>query len=279
MTLGASALRISRPKSYVAPSAPLIATRPMQRSQAAPPPLLREEDYAKGYLMAMNLPPKAKEEDLRELFTPFGALRSFQLLLEDSGASKGVALLCYEDEAVADVAKDGLSGIPLGDRTLAMERVPKTVLDAMRPKGGGGGGAAAAEDASEATAVVRLVGVLTAAMAADAAERREVCEDVKGECERHGGPVEDVRVAPGGEVYVHFGGEEDAGRARAAMDQRRFDGRQVVATFAAEEDAVKGAPLRPLAEDAAEDAAAAPPAAAAAAPEAVVLAVGDDDMD
>ena len=80
-----------------------------------------------------NLPYNTSEDDLRNLFSPFGNVDSVAVITDrDTGRSKGFGFVEFGDDNEARNAIQGLSGQEFGGRAL-------TVNEA-RPKTGGGGG-------------------------------------------------------------------------------------------------------------------------------------------
>jgi len=80
-----------------------------------------------------NLPYQTSEDDLRKLFSQYGAVESVAVITDrDTGRSKGFGFVEFPDENEARAAISGLSGQEYGGRAL-------TVNEA-RPKTGGGGG-------------------------------------------------------------------------------------------------------------------------------------------
>jgi RNA recognition motif-containing protein len=82
-----------------------------------------------------NLPFRAEQEDVAELFAPFGAVANCSLPLErDTGRKRGFAFVEMADEESENRAIDGLQGAELMGRPLRINKAePRT--------GGGGGGA------------------------------------------------------------------------------------------------------------------------------------------
>jgi RNA recognition motif-containing protein len=81
-----------------------------------------------------NLPWSATEEDLRELFAPFGELHSCNLITDrDTGRSRGFGFVELE-QGDADKAMNQLNGQDYGGRPLRINEARE------RPKRGGGGG-------------------------------------------------------------------------------------------------------------------------------------------
>ena len=81
-----------------------------------------------------NLPFRAEQEDVAELFAPFGEVSSCSLPLErDTGRKRGFAFVEMGDEAAEAKAVEALQGAELMGRPL---RITKA-----EPRTGGGGGA------------------------------------------------------------------------------------------------------------------------------------------
>ena len=83
-----------------------------------------------------SLPYSADENQLRELFEPFGAVESIRIITDrDTGRSKGFGFVEYEDSDAATKAIEEVNGKELEGRVL--------VVNEARPqerRGGGGGG-------------------------------------------------------------------------------------------------------------------------------------------
>ena len=84
-----------------------------------------------------NLPFRAEQEDVAELFAPFGEVSSCSLPLErDTGRKRGFAFVEMGDEAAEAKAVEALQGAELMGRPLRINKA--------EPRTGGGGGAARA---------------------------------------------------------------------------------------------------------------------------------------
>ncbi len=85
-----------------------------------------------------NLPFRAEQEDVIELFAAFGEVTNCALPLErDSGRKRGFAFVEMADEAAEAAAIDALQGAELMGRPL---RINKAEPRGSAPRGGGGGG-------------------------------------------------------------------------------------------------------------------------------------------
>lgn len=82
-----------------------------------------------------NLPFRAEQDDVSELFSPFGEVTSCALPLErDTGRKRGFAFVEMADEAAETKAIDALQGAELMGRPLRINKAEP------RATGGGGGG-------------------------------------------------------------------------------------------------------------------------------------------
>ncbi len=85
-----------------------------------------------------NLPFRAEQEDVMELFSPFGEVANCSLPLErDTGRKRGFAFVEMADEAVEASAIESLQGAELMGRPL---RINKAEPRGSAPRRGGGGG-------------------------------------------------------------------------------------------------------------------------------------------
>jgi len=85
-----------------------------------------------------NLPFRAEQEDISELFSPFGEVTSCALPLErDTGRKRGFAFVEMADEAAETKAIDALQGAELMGRPLRINKAEP------RSSGGGYGGGGA----------------------------------------------------------------------------------------------------------------------------------------
>lgn len=80
-----------------------------------------------------NLPFRAEQEDVIELFAPFGEVANCSLPLErDTGRKRGFAFVEMADPELETKAIDGLQGVELMGRPLRINKA--------EPRSGGGGG-------------------------------------------------------------------------------------------------------------------------------------------
>ncbi len=85
-----------------------------------------------------NLPFRAEQEDVIELFAPFGEVANCALPLErDTGRKRGFAFVEMADEAAEPAAIEALQGAEMMGRPL---RINKAEPRGSAPRRGGGGG-------------------------------------------------------------------------------------------------------------------------------------------
>jgi RNA recognition motif-containing protein len=85
-----------------------------------------------------NLPFRAEQEDVIELFAQFGEVSNCALPLErDTGRKRGFAFVEMADESTEEAAIEGLQGAELMGRPL---RINKAEPRGSAPRRGGGGG-------------------------------------------------------------------------------------------------------------------------------------------
>ncbi len=89
-----------------------------------------------------NLSREATEDELRELFTPFGQVASVSIIKDRyTGQSRGFAFVEMPAKAEAQAAIAGLRGKTLKDRTIDVsEARPRTDTRGGGGRGGGYGG-------------------------------------------------------------------------------------------------------------------------------------------
>ncbi|WP_036919712.1 RNA-binding protein, partial [Prochlorococcus sp. MIT 0603] len=80
-----------------------------------------------------NLPFRAEQEDVIQLFAPYGEVANCSLPLErDTGRKRGFAFIEMADETAEAAAIEALQGAELMGRPLRINKA--------EPRGGGGGG-------------------------------------------------------------------------------------------------------------------------------------------
>ncbi len=102
-----------------------------------PGPILRTRSTRNVSIFVGNLPFRAEQEDVIELFAQFGEVTNCALPLErDTGRKRGFAFIEMADESLEDAAIEGLQGAELMGRPL---RINKAEPRGSAPRGGGGG--------------------------------------------------------------------------------------------------------------------------------------------
>jgi RNA recognition motif-containing protein len=87
-----------------------------------------------------SLPYSTTEEDLRELFTPFGQVVTARIIADKfTGQSKGFGFVEMETTESAQKAIDEMNGAELGGRTLIVN-LARPPQERDRSERGGGGG-------------------------------------------------------------------------------------------------------------------------------------------
>ncbi|MDP7998310.1 MAG: RNA-binding protein [Synechococcus sp. SP1 MAG] len=88
-----------------------------------------------------NLPFRAEQEDVTELFAQFGEVVNCALPLErDTGRKRGFAFVEMSDDAAEEAAIEGLQGAELMGRPLRINKAEPRGSAPRRDGGGGGGG-------------------------------------------------------------------------------------------------------------------------------------------
>ena len=82
-----------------------------------------------------NLPFKLQDEDLKQVFTPFGDVSSAKIIRDNhTGRSRGFGFVEMPSDDAAKSAIDKLNGTEVEGRTIVVNEARP------RPEGGGGGG-------------------------------------------------------------------------------------------------------------------------------------------
>ena len=97
-----------------------------------------------------NLPFRAEQEDVIELFSPFGEVANCSLPLErDTGRKRGFAFVEMADEAVEASAIESLQGAELMGRPLRINKAEPRGSAPRRGGGGYGGGGGQADQSAQ----------------------------------------------------------------------------------------------------------------------------------
>ena len=101
-------------------------------------PFFRTRSTQNVSIFVGNLPFRAEQEDVTELFAQFGEVVNCALPLErDTGRKRGFAFVEMSDDAAEEAAIEGLQGSELMGRPL---RINKAEPRGSAPRRGGGGG-------------------------------------------------------------------------------------------------------------------------------------------
>ena len=175
-----------------------------------------------------GLPYHLSEDNIKELLKSYGALKAFNLIKDPmTGQSKGFAFFQYMERDVIDKACKGLNGMVIGDKTLTVRKA-----DGSSGVGGRGGNA---EVLQTRTKVVKLSNLVSEEELEDEEEMEEIKEDVESEASGFGNLKECIVPRKGevgaGKVWLRYEKEEEAEKALATLNGRKFAGRTVEAVY------------------------------------------------
>jgi len=232
------ALKMGRPANYN-PSASSIAARQAPKLNIAKLGILSSHvPNGPNKLYIGGLPYNLKEPQVRELLETYGPLRGLFLSFDPAtNLSKGYAFAYYEDESITDAAIEGLNGLQIGDRTLAVRRhescaqfqKPQQMLNTITK-----------DNKQEATDCICMLQMITTDDLNDKDEVLDITADIRNECSNFGEVIEiiiptygpDAKLMPGaGKVFVQFRTIEQAGACKKALQGRTFADRTVIVTF------------------------------------------------
>ena len=104
-------------------------------------PFFRTRSKQNVSIFVGNLPFRAEQEDVTELFAQFGEVVNCALPLErDTGRKRGFAFVEMSDDAAEEAAIEGLQGAELMGRPLRINKAEPRGSAPRRDRGGGGGG-------------------------------------------------------------------------------------------------------------------------------------------
>jgi len=192
-----------------------------------------------------GIPNYLNEDQVRELLTSFGQLKSFNLVKDaTTGLSKGYAFCEYLDAGITDDAIAGLNGMQLGDKKLLVQRASvgcknpvtlSTVPVQIQVPGLQG----QVQGPGQPTEILCLLNMVTDDELTDEEEYEDILEDIKEKCASYGGvksieiprPVPGVEVPGCGKVFVEFYSTTDCQKAQHALTGLKFSGRIVVTSY------------------------------------------------
>ena len=103
-------------------------------------PFFRTRSKQNVSIFVGNLPFRAEQEDVTELFAQFGEVVNCALPLErDTGRKRGFAFVEMSDDAAEEAAIEGLQGAELMGRPLRINKAEPRGSSPRRDGGGGGG--------------------------------------------------------------------------------------------------------------------------------------------
>jgi len=199
-------------------------------------------------IMVTNIPPVLDEQQVKDLFTPFGELKVFNII-KTVGNQGQSAVFEYVQSSIADAVVSGMNNLDVIGQKLSVQKVPQSsAIVLLKPIK-----SVAVEkkvenlecsDGAKATTVLRLSNMVTAEDLADDELYSELIEDVADECNQHGTVLSviiprnsnDTNDEAGvGKIFVQLSDLEGAKRVRKAVSGRKFNGRIVEAEYFAEE--------------------------------------------
>ncbi|KIR63993.1 splicing factor U2AF 65 kDa subunit [Cryptococcus bacillisporus CA1873] len=277
VVLDGASLRVRRPKDYAGIDPLLQTFNGVVAPSVADSP---------NKLFIGGIPTYLNDEQVMELLKSFGELKSFNLVKESAGVSKGFAFAEYLDPEVTDMAIQGLHNFALGDRNLVVQRAAvgrNTGVNAPIP-----GSAAYLSQAiphlmqsnsdAPTSRVMLLLNMVTPEELYNDDDYNDIIEDINDECSKYG-EIEGVRIprpvpkskkwesteaaaataernkrtddeAGVGRVYVMYKDVESTKKAMNAIGGRQFAGRTILVANVPEEEFLGPAPPPPPPEDA-----------------------------
>lgn len=227
-------LHIERPKGYVG-------------QDAVPAPGAIETSVPDGpnKLYIGNVPVFLNEQQVMELLKAFGDVRHFDLIRDpETQRSRGMAFCEFQEDAVTDLACEGLDGLEVGEQRLMVRRVNASTNTHTHED--------TQETSDTPTRAMLMLNMVTTDELLDDTEYQDIKEDVHSECSRHG-TVTSVYIprplaaaashatsadaASGmepkgvGRVYVQFVHADECEAALRAIAGRQFDGRTVICAY------------------------------------------------
>jgi splicing factor U2AF subunit len=250
-------LMIRRPKDYFVPEKP-----PSQSEDDGPPKLPDEDKLSDNVeeslnkLALSNLPQGLLEEQVLELLTAFGELKSFKLIKDRvHDESIGVAFCEFKDPKVGDLACQGLNDVELIGKKVKMTRVcqgiiqPSTMVSAPINSVV----SIANEKETYESLVIQMFNMVTAEELVDDIEFEEIMEQIATRVSKIGA-IDDLKIPrpvtgslgrdgvtdaqnPGvGKVYVKFKSTKDSRAALETFAGAKFTGRTIVTAYYPQEN-------------------------------------------
>lgn len=198
-----------------------------------------------------GLPYYLKISECKELLSSFGAIKSFDLIIDRAtGDSKGYGFVVYEDPTASDAAIAGLHGMKMGDRQLTVkpaEGIQRTAQPVAPAVALADGVVQPAMFTIAAPRVVKLIDALKVEELVDDEDYADIVEDMAEELGKYGKvlavhiprPSKEEGADPPrglGKVLGEFEEPTAALAARNALHGRKFGGNIVQASLVTEED-------------------------------------------
>ena len=200
-----------------------------------------------------GLPAFISDEQVIELLQTFGELKSFNLVKDANGLSRGFAFCEYLKPEITDLACEGLHGLEMAEKKLIVQRasvggVSMPNVDGALPGAGMGRPILPIEILGPnglkppvPTHVVLLLNCVKPEDILDDADYDEIYDDIKLECETFGEveklvmprPHEDDDIYVPGlkKVFVKFKDVNCARIAQLALAGRKYNGNTVLTTY------------------------------------------------
>lgn len=234
------ALKLGRPANYN-PNAVSIAARQAPKLDLRPIGLFSSHvPNGPNKLYIGGLPYNLKQTQVRELLESYGALRGLFLSFDPAtNLSKGYAFAYYEDESVTDSAIEGLNGLQIGDRTIAIRRHESCANFVNKKNAMMENIVNNEKRVATETNTLCLLQMLSLDDLEDPEELQDIKNDIATECSSYGKLIDifipgivNGKKAPGaGKVYVQYETKEDAGKCKSALQGRHFAQRTVVVAY------------------------------------------------
>ncbi|KAI6197865.1 hypothetical protein M3Y94_01275900 [Aphelenchoides besseyi] len=226
-------LKIRRPRDYQPISTNLDALGRMPVSN-----IVVDSPYK---IFISGLPSYLTAEQVKELLSSFGQLKSFNLVVDShTGVSKGYAFCEYLDTTLTDQAIAGLNGMQLGENKLLVQlSCANSRNTATSNFNMGATGIDLSKGTGPATEVLCLLNMITEEDLGDDEEYEDILDDIRSECAKYGTvislevprPIQGQEVRGVGKVFVEFQSPSECQKAQAALTGRKFANRVVVTSY------------------------------------------------
>lgn len=147
-----------------------------------------------------NIPYHFGDEELIAILTSFGELRSFNLVRDPSGFSKGYAFCEFSNSELTDLVVEGLHMFELGDKKLTVQKAmcnlplkPETDSQLVHPNSGGNDPASILLSLTHGeslfgkqTHILQLMNMVSAEDIEGDLEFNGIMEDIQSECSKFG---------------------------------------------------------------------------------------------